>query len=1298
MRDLKCVGHHVSRLPDSRDTIGSFSECVALQPPQCEIPGLEAADLVGIALERESDKMCVVSFRGVGDGRVNLEDGLLRLSEELLHKEVASLAWTWDGLAIVSRDGSIAVYADGSWSICRPSDETDDPVVEVSRSSDGEIFILLRSSGVLTLLDSAWYEICAVALEDVMHAIETSVSVGWGDEKTQFKGVGAAKAAREGKVGADVSHSVVDVGKYFISWRGDGEFFAVSHLMSSGSRVLRVFDRQGQLMHSSAPNALGLCLAWQPSGSLLASSLHKADRLCIVFFEKNCMPWSEFVLASTKSHEISVTALEWNSSSDILCVATKSPENEKVQLWSRSNYHWDCKFTIDLSCRDLLNVCWDQRSAFKLHIICRDSYECFLWSTKVTTSRHISAAWIAVVSGNEVRVTPLGKRTIPPPMSHQVMKNSQPVQCVEFSQNPHENCFACVQNSVISIYSSVPRADDIGEFSAVAHYECKSAPNLYLWAFVGEGLMYAIQDGKLVILCAVDEKMCVEEAPWAQHITSIKNTCTFASGACFLDGGGILHVSRSKGNIDNTLKLGGNCVDIAYDDHNNIGFGWDAVGGKLFANDWELIRGVTSFRIHDSNFLLVTTGGSDCVLWCISTKKLSQELKAKERRSVEDLGVKRKVENGAKIVVSCPESSAVILQMPRGNIETVYPRELLLSRIASLLQENAWLMAYEMMRRHRINLNVLSDYDAENFLSNISLFVSVLSPEYIAQFVLELTNDDVTKTLYIASYERESTWRSVLKNSGDFTCKVDVVCGELRRVMLAKDPVTLYKPILASFAQCVSPNLEGAICFLASMNREVLQAGLKYLIYLSNVDALFNAALGTYDTQLAAMVAELSQKDPKEYIPFLEAFKKLDSPFREYSIDIHLQRWGHALNHLSSIWDTSADAKALFLKLVKEKALFKHAMKLSPRGSELFREVTLMYGEFLLKMGRREEAALVYATGGHHENAAKAFAASGEEHLAYSEVQKCGIGFVDVGRVLANALATKREFSRAARIAIEWCEDVDTAVQLLMDGRLWSEAIGISQRFSCSFHETIVEKLLDFVNNLIRTFSETGEQLSQRTGRYEVVTKSKFEDAFNTGDGENFPDVISETETSVSEASSLASSRSQRSIARKKKKEERKMRSLREGSRTEDLALVATIHSQIIAVYVTKNDVREALITLTALDRWDLAKELQRAYSIALSVCKNCSLRIWPSWLCAADLEAQELSTLVPGASAAQNVETVSRTIAFRKFTRSRFSFLEPVLRYAPGMTMDIAWYHGILAEGEEDVKHLRSRTELGIF
>ena len=77
------------------------------------------------------------------------------------------------------------------------------------------------------------------------------------------------------------------------------------------------------------------------------------------------------------------------------------------------------------------------------------------------------------------------------------------------------------------------------------------------------------------------------------------------------------------------------------------------------------------------------------------------------------------------------------------------------------------------------------------------------------------------------------------------------------------------------------------------------EKALKYTIFLVDVNELYDVALGMYDLPLVVMVAEKSQKDPKEYLPFLNKLRKLPLNYKRYTIDKHLKRYGKALQHIA---------------------------------------------------------------------------------------------------------------------------------------------------------------------------------------------------------------------------------------------------------------------------------------------------------------------------------------------------------------------------------------------------------------
>ncbi len=78
----------------------------------------------------------------------------------------------------------------------------------------------------------------------------------------------------------------------------------------------------------------------------------------------------------------------------------------------------------------------------------------------------------------------------------------------------------------------------------------------------------------------------------------------------------------------------------------------------------------------------------------------------------------RDVERGARIVAILPSKPMAVLQMPRGNLEGIYPRALSLQFVMTKIVLGEFDEAFRMMRTHKVDLNLLVDLDPVNFLEH----------------------------------------------------------------------------------------------------------------------------------------------------------------------------------------------------------------------------------------------------------------------------------------------------------------------------------------------------------------------------------------------------------------------------------------------------------------------------------------------------------------------------------------------------------------------------------------------------
>ena len=99
----------------------------------------------------------------------------------------------------------------------------------------------------------------------------------------------------------------------------------------------------------------------------------------------------------------------------------------------------------------------------------------------------------------------------------------------------------------------------------------------------------------------------------------------------------------------------------------------------------------------------------------------------------------RSVERGARLVTVMPSTFGVVLQMPRGNLETVYPRALVLAGIRSFIDAKNYRSAFLTCRSQMVDMNILHDYAPKQFMENVSLFVDqVKRVDFIDDFISRL--------------------------------------------------------------------------------------------------------------------------------------------------------------------------------------------------------------------------------------------------------------------------------------------------------------------------------------------------------------------------------------------------------------------------------------------------------------------------------------------------------------------------------------------------------------------------------
>lgn len=103
----------------------------------------------------------------------------------------------------------------------------------------------------------------------------------------------------------------------------------------------------------------------------------------------------------------------------------------------------------------------------------------------------------------------------------------------------------------------------------------------------------------------------------------------------------------------------------------------------------------------------------------------------------------RAVERGSKIVTVDP-GTRTVLQMPRGNLEGIFPRLIVLNKVIEDIEQRRYGKAFKLLRQHKIDINLLYDVNPAQFLANIPLFVTQLDnkADYLNLFINSLVDDE----------------------------------------------------------------------------------------------------------------------------------------------------------------------------------------------------------------------------------------------------------------------------------------------------------------------------------------------------------------------------------------------------------------------------------------------------------------------------------------------------------------------------------------------------------------------------
>ncbi|XP_072716665.1 elongator complex protein 1 isoform X2 [Ciconia boyciana] len=1100
----------------------------------------------------------------------------------------------------------------------------------MSWSPDQELVLLATGQQTLIMMTRDFEPITEKQIHQDEFGEGKFVALGWGKKETQFHGSEGKQAAHRKQTEVSPT-SAWDDSRPRVTWRGDGQFVAVSAVCpETGARKVRVWNRELVLQSTSEPiSGLEQALSWKPSGNLIASTQEKPNRHDVVFLEKNGLLHGEFTLPFQKG-QVKVNELLWNADSTILAIwledlkVENSKPNSYVQLWTTGNYHWYLKQSLhfgSLEENQLVSLLWDRESPYRLHVLCQGwhylSYD-WHWTTDHgmgESSQHM--ANVAVIDGDKVLVTAFQHAVVPPPMCTYELQLQQAVNQVAFHTDPKRSGDMAVldADNKISVYryGQSTMNDPTVRFGAVGGNGFKAAVQT---PYLDKTYRLSVPvDGEVISLCTnpVTKTVALQLAHrqilkylW-EASTPVLEPWRTSNGSAVQFPYPCMQTSITRINGEEViLGLTDRC--------------------RFFVNDTEVASNITSFATYNE-FLLVTTNSHTCQCFClknITVKALQAGLSSAAAPNRETL---RKVERGSRIITIVPQDTKVVLQMPRGNLETVHHRALVLAQIQKWLDRLMFREAFQCMRKLRINLNLLYDHNPKVFLENAETFIRQIdSVNYINLFFTELKEEDFTKNMY-PSLNGSS---NAQPHQHPDQKKVNLVCDVMRVAMEHIDPQKYCLSILTAHVKKSPPELEIALQKVHDLRESITpdvkavsaEEALKYLLFLVDVNELYDYSLGTYDFDLVIMVAEKSQKDPKEYLPFLNSLRKMETNYQRYTIDRHLKRYTKALGHLSKC---GPEHFSEFLNLVKDQNQYCEALKLYPSSTQEYKDISDAYGEYLIQKQLYEQAALIFARAGIFAKALDAFQNSGSWQQALCMASRLGYTkdkLSSLARSMAGKLVEQRKHAEAAILLEQYTQDYEEAILLLLEGALWEEALRLIHKYGrldileTNFRPAILEAQK---SQLIFLDSQKTGFLRHKS-RLQVVRELKEKACESLQDYEmpNCPelDLFSETSSVVTASDmnskySHSNSRISARSSKNRRKAERKRYSLKEGSPFEDMALLEVLGENVRAVETVKGDTHMLLKQLVLFGYDEQAGALQQVLEEVLQLMETSIPEIW---------------------------------------------------------------------------------------
>ncbi|KAL4476509.1 hypothetical protein ABPG74_010242 [Tetrahymena malaccensis] len=543
------------------------------------------------------------------------------------------------------------------------------------------------------------------------------------------------------------------------------------------------------------------------------------------------------------------------------------------------------------------------------------------------------------------------------------------------------------------------------------------------------------------------------------------------------------------------------------------------LGSKIISSQ------ATSFALYDSFVLFTqnTLGMYQCMyVYDLSDPKnplagLSDSviLPTPESKS---LNV-RNIERGS-IIVSVANDK-LVFQLPRGNLETINHRIIFLRKVKKLIDQDQYNTAFELCRTNKLDINVIFDINPKKFTENAqSILTKFKKTDYINLLIAQVKNE-LSDEIQYCVYDEEL---QELKNyhTTHLSKKINTFCDSIIKALEAtKNEKYLYSQFTAHIRKEPS-ELEFVLNTIKQMKDEeaehipenhpphlnpannkrfehkkhvTARSLLEYVCWLADAEKIYEVSLGTYDLDLVAMAAQFTQKDPKEYVPYLEKLKAMtDLVERKYLINMDLKKYDRAVVVLSQ---GNAEQKKRAITLIKQHNLFNVGLKTFKSEPLIIREVKVYMGEYLASKKEFQQALLAFESVHAFEEALSVCKKSGEVKRALyyaNKLKKTEEEKQAILKEILHELLLNENHSQAGKVYHQ-LGDNKTALEHFVKGSDWAACTKTLLKME-EDHDVIKAEIIvpglelasNLKANLLRQYRQT---FSSKYARLKVVQQEK---------------------------------------------------------------------------------------------------------------------------------------------------------------------------------------------------------------